>query len=75
MEDEASDTRIYDRKRDADRKKTPFKNNKIPNLTLAGWMWMGWWQRMEAESRKEQTKLRDYEEWKKAKSINNKEIK
>ena len=73
MEDEASASKRMDRKRDADRKKTPFKNNKIPNLTLAGWM--GWWQRMEAENRKEQTKLRDYEEWKKAKSINNKEIK
>jgi hypothetical protein len=45
----------------------------IPNLTLVGWR--GWWQRMEAESRIKQTKLGATEEWRKAKSRNNKEMK
>ena len=46
---------------------------KHPSNTLVGLR--GWCKRIEAGSRKEQTKLGATEEWRRAKSSNNKEIK
>ena len=73
MEEEASSSRRLDKKRKADVKKASFTNIIIPNLMLVGWR--GWWQRMEAEARKEQARLQKKDDWIKSKSSNNREIK
>ena len=54
MEQEASTSTRIDLRSLADQKKASFTKINIPNLKYVGWR--GWWQRMEAECWREQTK-------------------